>query len=222
MAHTFRPHARPAMAALLAAVFALAACQPFGQSFGQNSAQSQPNGAAQKPSFGQALKDSLQESTAKTFGTENKMPTVIRIGEGTIDPASGPPGAKPGACYARDITPAVIETVTEQIIAAPAVTAEDGTIKQPASYRTETHQRIVKERSDIWIETPCDEVQTIEFTATLQRALKARGFYKGKITAILDPRTRRAIRAYQISQGLDSAVLSSDSATKLGLIEVAH
>ncbi|MFT6452097.1 MAG: putative lipoprotein YajG [Halocynthiibacter sp.] len=222
MTHRFRPHARPALAALLAGAFALAACQPFGQSLGQKPQQTAASEADQKPSFGQSLKESLKESTAKTFGNQNEMPTVIRIGEGTIDPLNAPPNAKPGACYARDITPAVIETVTEQIVATPAITAENGTITQGASYRTETHQRIVKERTDIWIETPCDEVQTIEFTATLQRALKARGFYKGKITAIPDPRTRRAIRAYQITQGLDSAVLSTESATKLGLIAVAR
>lgn len=224
MINSNRPHTRAALAALLAGALALSACQPFGEGLGKKPDQSTASdtglAAEEKPSFGQSLKQSFGNSVDKTFSPANEMPKVIRIGAGTIDPVNAPPNAKPGACYARDITPAVIETVTEQIVASPAIVAADGTITQTASYRTETHQKIVKPRSDIWIETPCDEVQTIEFTATLQRALKARGFYKGKITAILDPRTRRAIRAYQITQGLDSAVLSVESATKLGLIEI--
>ena len=145
------------------------------------------------------------------------LPQIIRITERT---QNGPEGAKEGACYGRDITPAVIETVTEQVIATPAVLADDGTVQTPASYRTETHQRIVEERREIWVETPCDEVQTIEFTASLQRALKARGFYTGPITAIPDAPTRRATRAYQATQGLDSAILSVDSARALGILAV--
>lgn len=133
---------------------------------------------------------------------------------------SGPPGAKPGTCWGREVSPAVIETVTEQIIVQPAEVLADGTVISPAVYRSETLQRIVEERRETWFETPCDEVWTEEFTATLQRALKARGHYSGSITGTLDKRTRAAIRRFQAPQGLDSSILSLEAARQLGLIAV--
>ncbi|WP_127115963.1 peptidoglycan-binding domain-containing protein [Shimia sediminis] len=134
--------------------------------------------------------------------------------------ASAPPGAKPGTCWGREVSPAVIETVTEQIIVQPAEVMADGTVISPAVYRSETLQRIVEERRETWFETPCDAIWTEEFTASLQRALKARGHYSGVITGALDKRTRAAIRRYQAPQGLDSSILSMEAARMLGLIAV--
>ncbi|WP_299352126.1 peptidoglycan-binding domain-containing protein [uncultured Shimia sp.] len=133
---------------------------------------------------------------------------------------SGPPGAKPGTCWGREVSPAVIETVTEQIIVQPAEVMADGTVISPAVYRSETQQRIVQERRETWFETPCDAVWTEEFTASLQRALKARGHYTGPITGLRDKRTRAAIRRYQSAQGLDSTILSLEAARQLGLVAV--
>lgn len=132
----------------------------------------------------------------------------------------GPPGAKPGTCWGKHTTPAVIETVTQQIMLQPAQVRSDGKVDQPAIYKTETHQRIVKERRDIWFETPCPTQQTPEFIASVQRALAARGVYHGQITAQMDSHTRAAIRKYQKPQGLDSGILSTAAARKLGLIAV--
>ena len=136
--------------------------------------------------------------------------------------ANAPPGAKPGTCWGREVSPAVIETVTEQIIVQPAEVLADGTVISPAVYRSETQQRIVEERRETWFETPCDPIWTEEFTASLQRALKARGHYTGSITGTLDKRTRAAIRRYQAPQGLDSSILSLEAARQLGLIAVAR
>lgn len=133
---------------------------------------------------------------------------------------SGPPGAKPGTCWGREISPAVIETVTEQIMVQPAEVLADGTVVSPGVFRTESQQRIVEERRETWFETPCDPVWTEEFTATLQRALKARGHYTGTITGNLDKRTRAAIRRYQSAQGLNSSILSMEAARQLGLVAV--
>ena len=134
-----------------------------------------------------------------------------------------PPWAEPGTCWGKDETPAVIETVTEQVILEPAELvepAEDGSVARPAAYRTKTRQKIVTPRRDTWFETPCEEQLTPQFTASLQRALRARGHYHGPITAELDRRTRRAIRAYQMPQGLDSAMISLAAARQMGLVTV--
>ncbi len=134
---------------------------------------------------------------------------------------AAPPGAEPGTCWGKHAAPAIIETVTHQTLVQPARTAEDGTVLQPATYRTETRQEIVRPRKDTWFETPCSSIQTPEFIATLQRALAARGFYRGTPTGRMDVATRAAIRRYQGTQGLDSPVLSLATARALGLVEVA-
>ncbi|MEM8591707.1 MAG: peptidoglycan-binding protein [Pseudomonadota bacterium] len=132
----------------------------------------------------------------------------------------GPPNSLPGQCWGRDTTPAVYETVTEQILLQPAEISTDGTLRSPPIYKTETRQAIVRERNEIWFETPCDPDLTPDFIASVQRALAARGHYRGNATGVLDSRTRRAIRAYQAPQGLDSAILSLAAARQLGLVAV--
>lgn len=101
----------------------------------------------------------------------------------------GSPPAPPGTCWASDVIPAVIETVTEQFTARPAILAPDGSVQTPAIYRTVTQQKIVKDRETVWFRTPCPEVMTADFIATLQRALKARGYYLLSLTGQLDPPT---------------------------------
>lgn len=133
---------------------------------------------------------------------------------------TAPPGAAPGTCWGKDVSPAVVETVTEQILLQPAEVMADGTVIQPAIYKTETKQMIVKERRETWFETPCPVDLTPEFNASVQRALKVRGHYRGPITGQMDGRTRAAIRAFQKPQGLDSGVLSIAAARQLGLIAV--
>jgi len=123
-----------------------------------------------------------------------------------------------GACWAKDATPAVIETVTEQVVAQPAQVSADGSVLYPAVYKTVRHQVIVEPQRELSFETPCAHLLTPEFIASLQRALAVRRVYGGQINGEMTPRTRRAIRAYQQPQGLDSAILSSLAARQLGLV----
>ncbi len=131
-----------------------------------------------------------------------------------------PPGAPPGTCWSKQTTPAVIETVTEQILLQPAQVSADGTVTQPAIYKTETRQAILRERKVTWFRVPCAYQQPADFAASLQRALKVRGHYTGPINGRMDARTRAAVRAYQKPQGLDSGILSLAAARKLGLVAV--
>lgn len=129
-----------------------------------------------------------------------------------------PPGAEEGSCWGKHVTPAEIETVTHQFQLQPAEIRTDGTVSAPAIYKTETLQQITKERRELWFETPCAPELTPEFVQSLQRALKARGHYRGAVTGYIDARTRRAVRKYQAPQGLDSGILSLAAARKLGLV----
>lgn len=144
-------------------------------------------------------------------------PVRFETGPITTQPV-GPPDAAPGTCWGRDTTPALVETVTEQVMLRPPESGTDGTVGRPAAYKTETHQRILRERRDLWFQTPCPETMNADLIAALQRALKARGIHRGPVTGRVDHATRSAIRRYQAPQGLDSATLSLAAARQLGLI----
>lgn len=121
------------------------------------------------------------------------------------------------ACEAKDTSPAIIETITEQVVISPAEWDDDDTLIKPAQYETVQRQQIVEARETLWFPIPCPQNVTPEFIASVQRALAARGLYAGRITGEIDTDTRRAIRAYQAPRGLNSDVLSLQSAKELGL-----
>lgn len=126
-----------------------------------------------------------------------------------------------GRCYGRDITPAVIETVTAQVLDAPAVVAEDGTVMSPAIYRSEISQQIARERQEVAFETLCPPAYTVEFVETLQRALQARGFYSGPVNGQLDQATGQAVQAFQRDDGPDSPLLWIATARELGIVALS-
>lgn len=131
-----------------------------------------------------------------------------------------PPGAPEGSCWHQNTSPAVVETVTEQVLVTDVQKNAEGEIITPAVFRTETRQEIVEPRRVSWIETPCPEALTPEFIASVQRALAARGFYNARITGYMDRTTRLALRRFQKASGLDSSTLSLATARHLGLIAV--
>ena len=144
---------------------------------------------------------------------------VPGIGEPDVIQLRGtpPPGSPAGACWGREAQPAVVETVTEQVMLQPAQVRADGTVEAPAIYKTETRQAIVSERKELWFRTPCEAELTPDVISSLQRALQARGLYSGAINGEMDRPTRRGVRKYQAPLGLDSGILSLAAARKLGL-----
>jgi peptidoglycan hydrolase-like protein with peptidoglycan-binding domain len=132
----------------------------------------------------------------------------------------GPAQADPNACWGKTTEPAIYETVTKQIITKAGKYTDAGAVITPAEYKTVTKTQIVRERKDIWFETPCPEQLTFEFVASLQRALGARKMMFGKPTGIYDNKTRRAVRKYQAPQGLNSDVISLAAARQLGLVAI--
>jgi Putative peptidoglycan binding domain len=131
-----------------------------------------------------------------------------------------PPEGPADACWANDEIPAVIETVTEQVLVAPEQRDETGAVTQAAVFDTKVDQRMVQDREVVWFQTPCPAVLDAAFLATLQRALKARGYFLQGVTGAMDDATRDAIRRFQAERGLDSDILSVAAARELGLIEV--
>jgi len=133
----------------------------------------------------------------------------------------GPPDAAPGTCWALDRTPAKVERTTEKVLVRPGDYAHDGIVLREAVYETKTEEKIREEGKTLWFQTPCDVDMTTDFIASLQRALSARDLYSGDISGVLDTGTKRAIRQYQLTQGLNSQVLSLAAAEQLGLVAVS-
>ncbi len=133
---------------------------------------------------------------------------------------TAPANAPAGTCWGKQVTPARVETVTEQVIVQPPEVMADGTVSSQAIYKTETRTVITRERSETWFETLCEKDLTPEFIASLQRALKVRGQYHGLANGRMDARTRAAIRRYQKDNGMDTDILTLKTARVLGLAPV--
>lgn len=130
-----------------------------------------------------------------------------------------PPQPGEHGCFAEQSRPAVVETVTEQVLVQPEVRDPvSGKVTQPAAYRSTSHAKIVQGAAKMWFPAPCGAVMTPDFVATLQRALAARGLYHGPVTGQLDAATNAAINAYQRPRGLFSATLSTRAAQEMGLL----
>lgn len=134
--------------------------------------------------------------------------------------AQRPANPPPGECWDTDIIPAVIETVTDQSLVTPEVRDATGAVTQAATYKSVSRLRMVQDRSEVWFRVPCPEVETPEFWASVQRALKARGLYLLPLTGANDPDTAEAVRRFQAGRGLDSPILSLAAAQELGLVAV--
>lgn len=130
---------------------------------------------------------------------------------------TAPTDAEPDTCWGQDVTPAVIETVTSQVLVDQDETVSEDSL---AVYELESEHVIIKERSDYWFQTPCPEVMDAEFISSLQRALAAREIYQGPITGKLGPATQSAIRQFQKERGMASTQLSLDAAQALGLVAI--
>jgi peptidoglycan hydrolase-like protein with peptidoglycan-binding domain len=139
-------------------------------------------------------------------------PQVMRAGGDPIGPLADPVmvDTSLGTCFARTTTPAIIETVTEQVMVQPASVRSDGTVQSPAAFRTVTRQQIMRERREVEFETPCAAVMTPQLIASV---------HNGAINGRFDGRTATAIERFQTAQGdVQTSTLTLQTARTLGLV----
>ena len=104
----------------------------------------------------------------------------------------------------------------------PETRAADGRVLNPTIFNNEA-QRVRITSDDIQqFETVCPPTYTLNFVASLQRALLARGEFTGAITRLMDEPTSTAIQLYQERRGLNGSILALQTAQILGLIGVAN
>ena len=110
---------------------------------------------------------------------------------------SGPETAPEGSCWAKHITPAVIETRTlQKQLARPVDQA--GKLGHPAaSYQTETRHVLLINRYERWFETLCPDLMDTLLVTALQRALQDHDLYQGKIDGLVGPATKAAVHRFQ-------------------------
>ena len=110
--------------------------------------------------------------------------------------------------------------MTRRVLLQPAQISSDGRIQAPPIYKDEARHEVVQPRRESWYEILCATDLTPEFIATVQRALAARGYYRGTADGQIDAATKTAIQRYQKDEGIKSSSLSMAAARKLGLIVV--
>jgi len=134
-----------------------------------------------------------------------------------------PSESRTDVCRIRYTAPAIVETVTKQVLVKPETVGVDPQTGQsiatsPATYRTETEQKIVRARYEDWAALICPKDQSTIFIQSLQRALAARGYYRGAITGVMDEHTKRALRKVQKSRGINTSEVTLDLAESYGLV----
>lgn len=139
-------------------------------------------------------------------------PIVMSLGEIETDAA--------GRCFARMAPPTQTNIVEEMIEVAPESRSPDGTVINPAVFRTITRPQTVAIGIGARFETLCPPIYTANFVSSLQRALLIRRGYDGPITGQFDDATSLAVQQFQRARAIDSPLLAVMTARDLGLLEV--
>jgi len=111
-------------------------------------------------------------------------------------------------------TPPKYTTIRVKKLVQPATTK---TIPIPAKYKTITKKKKIAEGYTKWVPVVCKTSINPTMIRSVQRALKAEGFYNGPIDGIQGAETNAAIRAYQKAKGLPVAGLSIATMESLGI-----
>lgn len=128
--------------------------------------------------------------------------------------------AADGRCFGNTRGTDSFETVVNQVEVLPENRTASGTLINPAIMRNEATRIRVPSEETVRFETICPPRYTEPFVLSLQRALAARGAYNGAINGQLDAETSRAIQLFQLTRGINSALLATATAQELGLIVV--
>jgi hypothetical protein len=135
-------------------------------------------------------------------------------------------------------TPAVYKTVTKRVVKTPASTreiiipaktkeikvktliseAKEKRITTPATYKTVSHQELVKDGYMQWRSILCETNTTPRRIAKIQSILQNKGFYNGPIDGIVGSETIRAVNAFQKANNLPvDKYLNVETIRKLGV-----
>ena len=111
--------------------------------------------------------------------------------------------------------PAEYQTVRVRKLVEPA---KERTIQIPAAYDSVVKREKVSDSRLEWKSVLCDTNTSPDVIASLQRALKMRGYNPGRIDGVLGRETLDAVASYQRSKGMASGQLTMETLRALNVL----
>ena len=105
-------------------------------------------------------------------------------------------------CEQSFIKPTIYTTKLEKQCIKDHTFDFNGTLLSPAAYQTEAVDQISEKKQTVSFRAICENDLTAEFILGLEQGLSARGFFDDRLTGSMDTETRRAIKAFQLEQGV--------------------
>ena len=139
----------------------------------------------------------------------------------TLDPIptfSSRPDTPNGACWHQLPGETVTETKEELVETRPAQFDAAGNEIAPAVFGKRQVETETALGNGAWFRKICTPTLSPEFISSLERALAARGYFKGRVTGTLSNRLKTAIQLYQSDAGLDTSVPSHAMGFRFGLL----
>ncbi len=130
-----------------------------------------------------------------------------------------PAGAPEGSCWVEARIPARYETVTEQRLVRPERRDASGKVIAPAEYASRRVTRLARPEERRLVRVLCPPRLGQGMIAALQRALAARGAYRGPVSGALDRPTRAALARWQEKTlGVPLDLPAHETARRFGLV----
>lgn len=118
------------------------------------------------------------------------------------------------------VVPPEVRTVIVQDLVEPGRVEE---VRKPPRYASVSKSRVVEPERTAWTPVLCEADATPHRIKALQSALRARGYYKGKVDGLYGPATAEAVVRFQRDQNLPHAgFLSLPTLAKLGVGAPRH
>lgn len=97
------------------------------------------------------------------------------------------------------VEPAVVKQVTTQEVVEPSRVE---VIRTPARYAAVPRTRTLEPERREWVRVLCETEADPARIRSIQKALKARGFYRGEVDGVYGPATADAVQRFQRAKGL--------------------
>ncbi len=121
---------------------------------------------------------------------------------------------KSSASTTDETVPATYETIAKKIMAEPA---RESIVTIPEEYDNITEKKLIQEAEIVWRRVICEKHLIGEMGRKIQQGLKDAGFDPGPIDNIIGPRTKAAIRRFQLSKNLYTGPIDFETAYALGI-----
>lgn len=118
------------------------------------------------------------------------------------------------ATVKENIIPAKYDKITKRVLKANADTK---VTELPEEYKEVVERKLKKKGDLVWRRILCDKHLVSDVVRQIQESLKANGYHPGPIDNILGPKTKAAIRQFQLENGFLTGPIDLETAVALGV-----